>query len=237
MSVTIRPRADWQNPAQPVKGPPPFLASVVRVVIHYTAAAKIPADIAPYLRAIHNDYTVNRGYSIGYNWAVDKTGVCWELRGFQFKCAANKGFNDTSLAILVLVDGDQPATEPQADTVRELVRLIRRTIAGARQIVGHGELMATGCPGAGLRAQIKAGRFDPDFTPSPPIPQEDEMKTLHVFVPGDASRAEAVVQIRMDGFDNPIQRDHVIKALRASAFPCTREVYDALLAAATAEPD
>jgi hypothetical protein len=176
VTFTLIARSAWQNPAQPVVGPASTLNSVVRIVVHYTAAARIPADVPGYLRAIQNDYTTNRGYSIGYNWAVGQDGRAWELRGFDIRCAANSGVNDTSLAILMLVDGQDPANAAMVNTTRQLVALIRTRAPGAQRIVGHQQVGSTGCPGAGLQAQVAAGVFEPQPEPAPsPPPVEDDI--------------------------------------------------------------
>ena len=178
--MILLPRRSWQLTTQPVVGPASVLRSVVRIAIHYTAAATIPDDVPAYLRAIQNDYTRNRGYSIGYNFAVDRLGRAWECRGLDIKCAANKGVNDTTIAILCLVDGDQPANVAMTTTIRELVTLIRVAAPGARVIVGHQDIGSTSCPGRGLQAQVRARLFEPTHIPDPhPIP------AIHAGTSGD----------------------------------------------------
>lgn len=185
-------RSVWQNPAQPVVGPAIDWSKIDTFVIHYTAAANLPdgdngpresqSDVWPYLRSIQNDYTVNRGYSIGYNAAVDVWGCAYELRGADIKCAANKGHNDHTFACLMLVDGDDRASDLAAARVRRLVADAERLAGRKLKIVGHGEIGATSCPGRGLRQDIVDGRFNP--TVEPPIPVEDDMTAVMVRFKG-----------------------------------------------------
>ena len=179
--VAIRPRGDWQNPAQPVVGPTMVLSTVTMLPAHYTAASTVPDDTAAYLRAIQNDYTVNRGYSIGYNFAVDQAGVCWECRGFDIKCAANKGMNEVTIAVLCLVDGADAMNPAMVTTFRELGAEAERR-AGELLVVGHRDIGSTACPGDGIYHQVVTGQLEPAAappTPEPsPPPPEDAMPFL-----------------------------------------------------------
>jgi hypothetical protein len=178
--VTIRPREDWQSPSQPVVGPAMQLWSVELLPAHYTAANTIPDDIPAYLRSIQNDYTVNRGYSIGYNFAVDQTGTAWELRGFDFKCAANKDMNEVTIAVLCLVDGAEAMNPAMVDTFQgvgaECVRVAGRPLF----VVGHRDIGSTSCPGDGIYGQVVSGQLEPDDTqpepgPEPRPPQQGDL--------------------------------------------------------------
>jgi hypothetical protein len=168
----------------------PAWSDIDTVVIHYTGAvnlpdgdvAETPEQVAPYLRAIQNDSVKRRNYSIGYNAAADWLGRTFELRGWRFKCAANAGHNDRTFAILVLVDGADGATEPQAAGVRAIIAECERRAGRQLKIVGHNQLPGakTLCCGAGLLADIKAGRFTPRPEVSveiPPFSDEDDMKS------------------------------------------------------------
>jgi hypothetical protein len=179
-------RSDWVDPRFPVSGPAFKWSTIEWVVIHYTAAINLIdgdpgenwSNIPAYLRAIHRDY-LNRkpsGYSIGYNAAVDQRGESWELRGDTYKCAANANpdvpgdENAKSFAILMLVDGQDPATHEAVVTVRDLVAQVRQQRPDTK-VVGHRDVDATTCPGAGLYAQVTAGTFEPiapSPTPTPP---------------------------------------------------------------------
>jgi hypothetical protein len=208
--VFTHPRQSWVSPALPVAGPAFIPTRVDTVVIHYTAADDLidgdpgehADDLPAYLRAIQRDYVTSRGYSIGYNVAVDWLGGSWELRGSDFRCAANKGHNEHTFAILVLVDGNDMATPQAAAEIRrivgELEALCRRELA----IVGHGQLTnpnaATACPGSGLRAQIALGEFSPRWSPPvvvpppveipTPVPTPEVKRPMYVIVGNDDNR-------------------------------------------------
>jgi hypothetical protein len=129
-------RADWENPAEPVKGPAPFpWETVDHIAIHYTAALNLIdgdpgenwAGIPAYLRAIQHDYLTNplRGYSIGYGVAVDQRGDTWQLRGVDWRNAANLNWNHRTFTILCLVDAADELRPPAVDAVRSLVAWFR----------------------------------------------------------------------------------------------------------------
>ena len=179
--VTFHPRVSWQDPSRPITGPANNLATIDTDVIHYTADDDLvdgdPGESADqlddYLRAIQRSYLTSRGYSIGYNWAVDWLGGVWELRGFDIRTAANKGHNGHTNTILVLVDGADPATHLAIGAVRAIIAESQRRTGRTHRIVGHGQLSgaATQCPGLGLRVQIAAGLFNP--VPPPPTSGDD----------------------------------------------------------------
>lgn len=174
-------REKWQNPSQPVIGPKIDWSQINKIVIHYTAAVNLPdgdpgkgeaqSDVPPYLRRIQNDYTVNRGYSIGYNAAVDVWGAAYQLRGDDIKCAANKGANDYTFAILMLVDGDNHASEWMAARVRRLIGDLQAKYNKVFQIVGHFQVGSTSCPGKGLKQDLVDNRF------APVVPEDEDVMT------------------------------------------------------------
>jgi hypothetical protein len=154
----------------PVKGPQMTLRTTTMIPAHYTAASKIPSDTASYLRSIQRDYTLNRGYSIGYNFAIDKQGVAWECRGWDIRCAANKGVNETTIAILCLVDGANAMNDAMVRTFKELAGEAQRRTVQELVVVGHRDIGSTSCPGDGIYAQVKTGKLDPGEAPKPQPP-------------------------------------------------------------------
>lgn len=260
---TFYPRSTWETTARPVNatysdgkpGKPPKgtlisrgtaprmpWSTISRVAIHYTAAVNLPdgdpgesTDIASYIRSIQADYSGNRGYSIGYNFVVDYLGRIWEARGYDIKCAANEGNNDTTIAILVLVDGADAAKDVMISPIKAIIAGVRERAGRDIWIGGHRELpgAATACPGDGVIGQlhsipgVNGGVFNPWYTPTqpvpptlpplPPIPQiilgDDDM----VFIAKSQSIGSAVVLLggehpRMYGFTVPTQEPALIKA-------------------------
>ena len=212
MIVFQHGRSDWVDPAYPVTGPTFDWSTIEWVVIHYTAAINLPDgdmgefayQLPPYLRAVQREY-LRRGYSIGYNAAVDWLGGDWELRGDTFKCAANADREDTiesphdtggdenarTFAILMLVDGQDAATPLAAAKVRGLVAQIRDHAPNAVVVLGHRDIDQTQCPGTGLYAQIKAGVFEPSDEPAPiPAPQPPPVTQEHDMIPAIAKTTD-----------------------------------------------
>ena len=166
-------RSAWVRNSKPVFGPAfPSWAAIKRIVIHYPGAdwqgmdfnrdgTEDYRDTAVLMDNTNNYYWTQRGYAIGYNAAADVFGVTWELRGDTYQCAANRGYNESSFAILVVVDDQAPATFPQIEAVRRLVAEVRVLAGWNVPIVGHGEIGSTSCPGGGIRDQISVGAFEP----------------------------------------------------------------------------
>jgi len=165
MSLNIVKREMWQDAAKPITGPSYNASKVTKGVVHYTGQVIVREDTRLWLQGTQSWYLAKRGYSLGYNFAVDKDGVAWEVRGFDYRCAANKGHNESSCAVVMLVNGQEKANHKMLHTARELFRL-----AGVDQVVTHGSLRTTRCPGDGITAQVKGGLFDPAMSPPPQYP-------------------------------------------------------------------
>ena len=174
--VDIIPRTAWQDPKMPVKGPAMRLSTIRLIPAHYTAAANVPSNTTAYLRSIQRDYTTNRRYSIGYNFAIDQQGLVYECRGFDIKCAANAGHNEETIAVLCLVDGNQPMNAAMVTAFKALGAEIQRRCGRSLTVVCHCDIGKTACPGDGIIAQVKAGKLTPGDTPvpQPPKPGEDD---------------------------------------------------------------
>ena len=173
-------RADWEEPKMTVaghttSGPFPW-RTVDKIAIHYTAAKRVGRDTAQYLRQIQSSYVRNRGYSIGYSAAVDQSGKTWELRGTRWMCAANKNRNPETFAVLLLVDGDDPANDAMIAATRDLIQQFRDVSPNDVTIVGHKDIGATACPGNGLTAQLRNGVFEPIISVVDIVDLESGMK-------------------------------------------------------------
>lgn len=191
---TVHPRHTWEDPNLPINDPPTYTPPpqnwtlITAGVAHYTAADNLidgdpgehannlPAYLRNIQRAYRNDPT--RRYSIGYLWAVDWLGGAWELRGWDYRAAANLGTladrraNYWTIPVLYLVDGADPLTDEAANTARLIYwEAGRRAGRDLGRPLPHHALDATGCPGAGITAQIHAGILDP-LPPPPPEPPE-----------------------------------------------------------------
>lgn len=175
-------REDWQDPNLPVKGPASTLEQVDTFPLHYTAAATMPTGVNPtmvanVLRAMQRDYSTNRNYSLGYGFAVDQAGGVWEIRGFDIKSAANRDWNHRTIPVVCLVSGAGPLSEAARHSVRALYAEAERRTGRKLNIVGHRDIGATSCPGAGIYGQIQLGLITP-------LPKEEApMETEYVVLP------------------------------------------------------
>lgn len=170
MSLYDRSRTDWERPgytvAEHTTSRPIDWRRVRYAVIHYTAA-KRTGQTPDYIAAMQRAYVSSRGYSLGYSVVIDKAGVAWQVRGDDYMPAANVEVNRSSFAILLLTDGDEPASPIMVERTRRIIAAVRERAYQYVRIVGHGEVGATACPGAGIRDQIARGEFEPR--------QEDDM--------------------------------------------------------------
>ena len=178
--ATFHRREAWQDPALPVTGPNPTMDEWDTFPLHYTAADDLidgdpgesADDLPAYLRAIQRDYKLNRGYSIGYGFAVDWLGGVWELRGYDIKNAANRNWNHRTGPVLCLVDGADPLTDEAIASVNALYAEGERRCERSLDLAGHRDIGATACPGDGIYNQIQAGLIYPDTG------DNDDMKYL-----------------------------------------------------------
>lgn len=196
---TVHPRSawEWPLPKYQVNGPACPWPAIDTSVIHYTAADDLidgdpgesADDLPAYIRNMQASYINSRDYSVGYLWAVDWLGGAWQLRGWEYKSAANKYHNHHTAPILVLVDGADRCTDEAAHTIRCIVAEAQRRSNQEHYISGHGQLRVetgvgtpTACCGRGLQDQTNEGVFYPSNAPvGPPIhppPSGDDMIVL-----------------------------------------------------------
>jgi hypothetical protein len=184
-------RSEWLG-GLPFTGPEFEWSDVDLFVIHYPGGDELPTgdpgetpeQFARHLRASHNDYLTNRDppYSYGYSAVIDWRGESWEVRGEDFECAANKYVNGRSYAVQLVVDRKDPATAAQVDATNRMYAEACRSAGRELKILGHWQTTVkpytsstnpgTDCPGAGIFAQIQAGRFG-RTAPTPPPPEDE----------------------------------------------------------------
>jgi hypothetical protein len=173
-------RSDWVRHSRPVTGPAfPGWQAMQRIVIHWPGADWEGMDFnrdgtedyrdTAVLMDNTNAYYWNRkpsGYAIGYNAAVDVFGHTWQLRGTDFRCAANSGVNDTSFAILVIVDKGVPANAAQRAGIKDLIGQAFVLAGRELPVVRHMDVGQTQCCGPDVGGQVVSG----DFLPSDELP-------------------------------------------------------------------
>ncbi len=166
--VEIVKRAGWLGSTRVFSGPAMMLWAVDTFVVHYTAAKNLPdgdpgelGKVRGYLSTMAAYYWRVRMYALGYNFAVDWEGIVYELRGWDIKCAANLNWNDRSIAVLCLVDGDDPMPPAMLRSVNAIYAEADRRTGRRCQLKGHGDIGSTSCPGMGIRTQIRVGQVRP----------------------------------------------------------------------------
>ena len=183
-SFTFHPRSEWTTEKEPVEGPAMDLSELRYITIHYNGDTQDldgkddvyqDADFAGYLRKIHHSYLTSRKYSLGYNSIVAPDGDEWEVRGFDFRNAANgcEAVNRPGYALKLVLP--TPGAEPTLVQIQGLKRAIRRIRDHVRkqgnpdtlELNGHRDVRpecgkgGTGCPGEALYRILKAGGLEP----------------------------------------------------------------------------
>jgi len=159
-----RSRAVWEQPGFTVAGhttsPPVAPAMIDSVVVHYPGHDGVGDDTARDLANSQRYYATNRGYSLGYNAVVDRAGVLWQVRGIDYRNAANKGANNTSVSVQMRVNLDEPGSTAAVTRVRRFVADVERWCGHPLKVLGHRDVGATACPGDAIYNQITTGEFD-----------------------------------------------------------------------------
>ena len=160
-----RSRTAWEQSGFTVAGhttsPPVAPAMIDSVVVHYPGHDGVGDDTARDLANSQRYYATNRGYSLGYNAVVDRAGVLWQVRGIDYRNAANKGANNTSVSVQMRVNLDEPGSAAAVARVRRFVADVERWCGHPLTVLGHRDVGATACPGDSIYAQIEAGMFNP----------------------------------------------------------------------------
>lgn len=201
---TIHRRWSWQPVFAPITGPSILWGEVSEGTAHHPGVDEVPSgdihehadDVRAFLVAAQLDYHRNRGYSLGYSWAVDWLGGAWEIRGWDLRAAANPGrkrnpdelpslnANRWTIPVLYIVDNGEGPTVEACATGRAIYREARRRCARPSAFRArprpHDYYDWTGCPG-GVRRAIDAGLLDITYSePAPSVPsipsEEDDMQ-------------------------------------------------------------
>jgi N-acetylmuramoyl-L-alanine amidase len=156
----IRPRRVWgaRKPRTPLQRDPWHRG--VRIVVHHTADNGPTRDRifeeCAHLRAMQYFHQNVRGWSdIGYNYLIMPSGRVYEGRGYGIRGAHVLGHNADSCGIAFV--GTYTTREPVRAQVAAYYQLVKRLAnhgAVFTGTVGHGDLMATACPGDGVRRAL-----------------------------------------------------------------------------------
>lgn len=174
-------RDRWEDPDYRIADDDPPAQrphDIDQAVLHYSADSTIPTSeqgLADWFAGMQRYYSTVRGYAIGYLFGVDHRGDVWELRGFDYKSAANAGHNDHTCPVIFTTTPGQPATPEAWESARAVWREFRYRSGRSdfnNRAVGHGHLTgaATACPGVALRDQlIVEGDINKDSETGAPI--------------------------------------------------------------------
>ena len=176
--MDIISRGSWERESAPVKGAK-FVFPIRHITFHYTGNVRAPYGVMSYeaerahLRNVQDSY-LNRKppYSIGYNYAIFQSGRVWELRGTDYRCAANGNIDSNEFGIAVycvLAVGEEPL-EKLTTSAKELDSLICKEAGWKVPQKVHDDWKATGCPGAALTKLVKDGRLRWNLVPETPKP-------------------------------------------------------------------
>ena len=174
-------RAHWGANEALRSGSPDF-APIRRVIVHHTVTSIQEPDPAARMRAIYAYHVQGNGWSdIGYNFVVDNSGLIYEGRsagggrhdgedvsgqGVIGAHAAGHNTGSVGVAILGTYTADQVTpTDAALDAVASIAawklgpRGVDPFAAGA--LIGHRDVVATGCPGNGLYRRLPELRQRP----------------------------------------------------------------------------
>ena len=179
-NLTIIPHEAWESPAQPVSGPQPVRDEIEAVVYHYPGSQIDQEHMPKQLRSLQASYLRDRGYSLGYCWAIGNGGV-YEVRGLDFRNAANNGvptksgtlnYNRKTVSVLFAVDGNDQAPAVDFNKAADLHVRIEKELGRTLRVEGHGDKDSTPCPGTGITAQLPYLRLAvAERRQPPPAPQ------------------------------------------------------------------
>ena len=116
-------------------------STIDMIVLHHASATSCTVD------EIHNWHLANEWTGFGYHYFVNKKGDIFKGRPDDTIGSHAKGFNSTTLGICFEGNFEKETpTQEQIDAGLELVEYLKKKY-GISRVKGHGELMATSCPG------------------------------------------------------------------------------------------
>lgn len=128
-----------------------------QIVIHHTGCNDIDASA----EQIHGWHLNNGWAGIGYHYVIRKDGTI--ERGRPEWAIGSHAYGENSHTVGIHLSGDFEQAEPTSEQVEKCALLIadiceRYGIPIDRDhVVGHGELMATSCPGMNVQALLDDG--------------------------------------------------------------------------------
>ena len=176
-------RSDWG--AVPPVRTVPVSKRLKGVCLHFMGFPVRTEDPVRLVQSIQRNHMAppKEWWDIAYNELIAQDGTVLEGRGMLYRSGAqgSTAHNRSFIALgLLLGDGDEPADE-MIQAVRERVAIVRFFQSQATKIVGHSDLKPTTCPGIHVRALIRQGAFEPDYTDTPaPSSLTDQVADLQL---------------------------------------------------------
>jgi hypothetical protein len=127
------------------------------VVIHHTGCNDIDASA----EQIHGWHLGNGWAGIGYHYVIRKDGTI--ERGRPEWAIGSHAYGENSHTIGIHLSGDFEQAQPTSEQIEKCALLIADICEryglpiNVDTVVGHGELMATSCPGKNLQALLDDG--------------------------------------------------------------------------------
>ena len=127
------------------------------IVLHHTGGNDIDADA----EQIHG-WHLNQGWAgIGYHYVIRKDGTI--ERGRPEWAIGSHAYGENSHTIGIHISGDFDSAQPTEKQIENCAKLVADICTrygipiDTNHVVGHGELMATSCPGTNLQSLINDG--------------------------------------------------------------------------------
>lgn len=127
------------------------------IVIHHTGGADTDADA----ETIDGWHKNNGWLGIGYHYVIRKDGTI--EKGRPEWAVGSHAYGENSHTIGIHLSGDFDSAEPTNEQIEKCAMLIAYLCqkygipTNREHVVGHGELMATDCPGENLQAFLDDG--------------------------------------------------------------------------------
>lgn len=214
MSLNVRRRSEWLGSTRWLgSGSKMSKAAVTDLVVHYPGHDNLPASqsAVPARLRSEQDFYLRKSspYDLGYNWVIDPWGGVWEVRGWEWRNAANgsqrpSNWNAVSVSVQFQTRLDGRPTVAQLDAFVQLYNEATKVFGRRLNVYGHGEgrsrgfsdATVTSCPGpvlvkACVDAVVSAGKSEPaqpkpSPSPSPaPAVAPDDAVLLYRVLPGD----------------------------------------------------
>jgi hypothetical protein len=128
-----------------------------QIVIHHTGCNDIDASA----EQIHGWHLNNGWAGIGYHYVIRKDGTI--ERGRPEWAIGSHAYGENSHTIGIHLSGDFEQAQPTSEQIEKCALLIADICEryglpiNVDTVVGHGELMATSCPGKNLQALLDDG--------------------------------------------------------------------------------